>query len=329
MSVNGKKERPGPLPKNAKTINSSDTLGASFRYDWQDLVYFLELARHGQLVGTARRLKVDHTTVSRRIRKLEQSLNSQLFSRTPRGFVLTETGLKLLEHAEAMEYRAHAIAQTAGVEETEAGGTVRIGTMEGIGSLYLGPRILDFHESHPSILIELVTGPRWINLSKREADIFISFPKPEGKRLVIRKIGKFRIGLYASKEYLARHGAPKRKADLDEHGFVDYIDDLIEIGAVRWLGDIVSPKNVVFRSSSLIAQYASASAGLGIVALPTFVAIHNPRLKPVLPRLSTTRDIWLSVHEDLLHVSRVKAVEQFLEQQIADDQAFLLSSVNG
>ena len=101
----------------------------------------------------------------------------------------------------------------------------------------------------------MVTAPRWINLSKREADIFIRFPKPEGRRLFIRKIGKFRIGLYASKEYLARHGVPKRKADLDEHGFVDYIDDLIEIGAVRWLADIVTPRNTAFRSSSLIAQY--------------------------------------------------------------------------
>jgi len=329
MPVNGKKENPGPQSKSAKISNSSNILGESFRYDWQDLVYFLELARHGQLVGTARRLKVDHTTVSRRIRKLEQALNSQLFSRTPRGFVLTETGLKLLEHVEAMEYRAHAIAQTVGIEGTEAGGTVRIGTMEGIGSLYLGPRILNFHECHPSILIELVTAPRWINLSKREADIFISFPKPEGKRLVIREIGKFRIGLYASKDYLVKNGTPKRKPDLDKHGFVDYIDDLIEIGAVRWLGDIVSRKNVVFRSSSLIAQFASASAGLGIAALPTFVAVHNSNLIPVLPRLSTTRDIWLSVHEDLLQISRVKAVERFLEQQISDDQKFLLSSVNG
>ncbi len=75
--------------------------------------------------------------------------------------------------------------------------------------------------------------PRWINLSKREADIFIRFPRPERRGLSIRKIGKFRIALYASKEYLARHWALKRKADLDEHGFVDYIDDLTEIGAVR------------------------------------------------------------------------------------------------
>ncbi len=101
----------------------------------------------------------------------------------------------------------------------------------------------------------MVTAPRWINLSKREADNFISFPRPEGRRLSIRKIGKFRIGLYASKEYLARHGAPKRKADLDEQGFVDYIDDLIEIGAVHWLADIVTPRNTVFRSSSLWRLY--------------------------------------------------------------------------
>jgi len=184
--------RPGkPDPKgDDKKATPVDLPEPSLRYDWQDLVYFLELARRGQLVGAARRLKVDHTTVSRRIRKLEQALDSQLFSRTRSGFVLTETGLKLLDHAEAMEYRANAIARSVGIEGTEAGGTVRIGTMEGIGSLYLGPRIRDFHERHPSILIELVTSTKWISLSKREADIFISFPKPEGPRLSVKKIGE-------------------------------------------------------------------------------------------------------------------------------------------
>lgn len=303
-----------------------DRIAAPLRYDWHDIVYFLELFRHGQLVDAAKRLKVDHTTVGRRIRELESALNCKLFSRTKSGFVLTETGLKVLEHAEAMEFRANSIAQIVGLEGTEAGGPVRIATMEGIGSFYLASRIKKFYDRHPSIIVELVTASRWINLSKREADIFISFSKPAERRLVIKKIGEFNISLFASTAYLERHGEPESKADLEAHEFVDYIDDLIQIQAVRWLADILLPRQVVFRATSLVAQYTSASSGLGITMLPSFVAAHNQDLKPVLPHLATKRDIWLSVHQDLAHVSRVDAVARFLANLVEADKDFLLSA---
>jgi len=294
------------------------------RYDWQDITYFLELARHGQLVGAAKRLKVNHTTVSRRIRELEHSLNCKLFSRSKAGFVLTEAGQKIFEHAEAMEFRANSIAQVVGFKGSEAGGPVRIATMEGLGSFYLSPRLQLFYEGHPSVIIELVTSSQWINLSKREADIFISFTKPTERRLSVSKIGEFRVSLFASKAYLKRKGVPERKSDLERHEFIDYIDDLIQIQAVRWLADVFTPRQVVFRSTSLIAQYASASSGLGIASLPTFVAAHDQSLCPVLPALGTKRDIWLSVHKDLEHLSGVHAVTCFLSEQISRDQEFLI-----
>ena len=246
------------------------------RYDWDDIAFFLELVRHGQLVGAAKRLKVDHTTVSRRIRALEDALECKLFSRTRTGFVLTETGLKILEHAEAMEFRAHSISRAVGFEGAEAGGTVRIATMEGIGSFYLGPRIRQFHHRHPSILVELVTAPRWINLSKREAEIFISFPKPSERRLITRKVGEFRVFLYASNEYLKRRGEPRTEGELDCHDFVDYIDDLIEIQAVRWLADIAVPRRSSFdRAASSPSMRAHP---------PGSVSPHCPRSwRPRIP----------------------------------------------
>ena len=195
--------------------------------------------------------------------------------------------------------------------------------MEGLGSFYLSPRLQLFYERYPSVLIELVTSSQWINLSKREADIFISFTKPTERRLSVRKIGEFRISLFASEAYLKRKGIPETKSDLDRHEFIDYIDDLIQIQAVRWFADVFTPRQVVFRSTSLIAQYASVSSGLGIASLPTFVAAHDQSLCQVLPTLCTKRDIWLSVHKDLEHVSGVKAVTHFLSEQISRDQGFL------
>lgn len=298
--------------------------GKPFLFNWQDIVYFLELVRQGQLVGAARQLKVDQTTVGRRIRELEKSLNCKLFNRTKAGFVLTETGRHLLENAEVMESQANVIAEVVGIEAPDSGGSVRVATMEGIGSLYLGPRMHRFYETNPLVLVELVTTSRWISLSKREADVFISFPKPSDRRLSTEKIGEFNVGLYAAPIYLERFGVPRNKNDLDDHCFVDYVEDLVEIEAVGWLSEIYSPRKVSFRSTSLIAQYTSASNGLGIAMLPTFVAAHNPDLVNVLPDESVTRDIWLSVHEDLLHIPRVDAVVKFLEKQVTADRKFLM-----
>lgn len=296
------------------------------KYNWNDIVYFLEVARQKSLVRAAERLRVDHTTVSRRIRELEKSLNTSLFSRSRNGFHLTETGMNLLQYAEGMEGHANAIAETlAGSEGADAGGAVRIASMEGIGSLYLTGIFGEFIQRYPSVLIELITDYRMLDLSRREADVFLSFFKPAGKRLSIQKLGEFRVSLFASTEYLERHGMPATISELEDHRFVDFIDELVHVQENRWLSDILRPHGTVFRSTSLVAQFRLASEGEAIAMLPSFVAAHDTNLIPVMPDLFTVRDIWLSVHADLLHVSRIKAVMSFLQKRIQEDRDFLMS----
>jgi DNA-binding transcriptional LysR family regulator len=298
----------------------------TLRYNWDDVIYFLEVARTRNLVRAGQKLKVDHTTVSRRVRELERSLNTTLFKRSKSGFTLTEAGLRLLQFAEGMENHANAIVETVvGAERADAAGAVRIASMEGIGSMYLTRCMTEFHRAWPSIQVELITDTRYLDMTRREADIFVSFYKPTGRRLQVKKIGEFRIFLYASSAYLNAHGTPSDLKDLDRHGFVDFIDELIHIKENRWLSDILRPPHVVFRSTSLVSQYMAASNGLGIAMLPSFVAAQNKDLRPVLPSYFSVRDIWLSVHEDLLHIGRIKAVMNFLDKRVAADAAFLTS----
>ncbi len=295
------------------------------RYNWNDITYFLEVARARNLVRAGQRLKVDHTTVSRRIRELERSLNTTLFKRSKSGFTLTETGLRLLQYAEGMENQANSITETViGVESAQAGGAVRIASMDGIGSFYLTACIADFHKQYPSIQVELITDTRLLDLTRREADIFVSFFKPQGRRLSVKKIGEFRISLFAASAYFQQHKSPGTLKELEDHSFIDFIDEHIHIKENRWMSDILRPSHTVFRSTSLVAQYTAASSGLGIAMLPSFVASHNKDLRPIMPNLFSLRDIWLSVHEDLLHISRIKAVQSFLEKRIAADRGALL-----
>jgi DNA-binding transcriptional LysR family regulator len=299
----------------------------TLRYNWDDIIFFLEVARTRNLVRAGQKLRVDHTTVSRRVRELERCLNTTLFKRSKTGFSLTEAGLRLLQFAEGMENNASAIVESiAGSEKTDAAGAVRLASMEGIGSMYLTGCMAEFNKAYPSIQVELITDARLLDMSRREADIFMSFFKPKGRRLSVKRIGEFRIFLYASSSYLQRHHRPTDLKDLDDHGFIDFIDEHIYIKENRWLSDIVRPKHFVFRSTSLVSQYMAASVGLGIAMLPSYVAAHNKDLYPVLPEYFSVRDVWLSVHEDLLHIGRIKAVAGFLEKRVAADREYLLSA---
>ncbi len=303
------------------------TTPRKLRYNWNDIIYFLEVARARNLVRAGQKLKVDHTTVSRRVRELERSLNTTLFKRSKSGFALTEAGLRLLQYAEGMENQANAIVETVvGAEGAEAAGAVRIASMEGIGSMYLTGCIAEFHGLYPSIQVELITDTRLLDMTRREADIFVSFFRPQGKRLSVKKVGEFKIALYASSRYLETHRNPTTVKELEAHGFVDFIDEHIHIKENRWLSDILRPPHIAFRSTSLVSQYMAVSDGVGIAMLPSFVAAHNPDLRPIMPRFFSVRDIWISVHEDLLHIGRIKAVMNFLEKRIAADRNFLMST---
>jgi len=293
-------------------------------FDWSDLIFFLELARQGRLVPAAKRLRADHTTVSRRIAELERALHCKLFDRNPNGFMLTDAGQKLFAYAESMENNALAISENVGGIATEPGGRVRIATMEGIGSFYLAPRLTKLRESFLAIRIELVTERHLINLTKREADISLSFAQMVGPKLVSEKIGTFQLRLYASPSYIQRHGLPSSIAELDQHDFVDYIDGYVSIPEVRWLHDVLIPSRVVFESSSMIAQQNAAAAGLGMVLLPSFSAALDSRLVPILvDDVSVMRTIWLTAHEDHQYLSRMKTVKRFIKTLVAEDQAFL------
>jgi DNA-binding transcriptional LysR family regulator len=292
-------------------------------FNWNDLVFFLELARQGRLMPAARRLNVDHTTVSRRVSELEKDLAVKLFERKPDGFVLTEDGHRLLTIAERMEALGMSVIETVRTKPSELSGRVRVATMEGIAAFYLTERFIQFNATHPEILIELVTERHLINLTKREADISISFVPPIGPRLDVRKAGNFRLGLYASEVYLKKRGVPENVADLAEHDFVDYVVDLIEIAKVHWLLDVIEPEHVVFRSSSMTAQQNAIAAGRGIGLLPYFSAKTDKRLVRVLPKTSVERELFISVHEDIQFLGRVRAVTRFLFNLFETDQAFL------
>jgi DNA-binding transcriptional LysR family regulator len=162
-----------------------------------------------------------------------------------------------------------------------------------------------------------------INLTKREADVCISFVPLAGPRLSVKKAGEFKLGLFASTNYVVERGAPHSMDELKRHDFIDYVDDLVAIQPVQWLHDVLIPENVVFRSTSMAAQQNAIGAGRGIGLLPFFSAKKDPRLVRLMKDVVVSRSLFISVHEDIEYMGRVRTLLRFLHDTFKADQFFL------
>jgi DNA-binding transcriptional LysR family regulator len=297
---------------------------------WDDLRVFLEVARQGTVHAAAKKLKLDHSTVCRRIGKLEDLLAIKLLDRSQRGIVVRGGVQQLLDHIEGMETHAISIEDALTGSLTIATQTVRIATMEGIASQYLARRIGLLDRFAPNVKVELVSMPQPADLSRKEADIFLSFFNPRLPGLSSRKVADVALFLYCSDSYARVNGLPRSLDDLKDHVFIAYIDDLLAIDAVRWLDDLIKSPKVSFYSNSILAQCNAATAGVGIAMLPTFVAADVPGLMRVIPEEAVVRrEIWISVRKEQGALTRIRSVTKFLTHIFEADRLFLLGDVEG
>lgn len=296
-------------------------------FDWNDMRYFLELARRGKLSAAALRLGVDHTTVARRITVLEEALGLKLFDRESRAYRLSADGRRLMAHAEKMEENSVALMDEVAPLASGPTGIVRLSTPEAFGSQFLVRHCAGFRQRTPSITLELVAETRSLNLSRREADAAITLTKPSHGRVISEKAGVYRLRLYAAPSYLQNHPPIVTLADLAPHHFIWYVDDLLPLPELRMLDKAISNPNVVFRTTSVTGQANAAEAGLGIALLPCYLADRMKTLTTVLPgEISILRDLWLIVHDDLRALPHMDAVCTFLTTLIASERRTLLGS---
>ena len=287
-------------------------------FDWNDLRSFLAIARSGRLTAAAQRLQVDHTTLSRRIAALEHALQAKLFDRSPSGYTLTEAGRRLLPTAEEMERLALAAQEAVGGTAALVEGTVRIGAPEGFGSYFLAPRIAALKALHPGLLIQLVAQTAVFSLSRRDADIAIAVSRPPAGRLIVSKLTDYDLGLYAAPAYLDAHSSIRSAADLSAHCFVSYIGELLHFPELDFLQHVAPGGATSVESSNLLAQLRATLAGAGLCVLPAFLAGEEKGLVRVLAgEVSLTRSLWLTVHQDLAELARVKAVARFIREEVA------------
>lgn len=289
--------------------------------NWDDLRIFLAVARAGQILGAAKRLDLNHATVSRRIAALEEALGTRLFRRLTTGSEPTPAGERLLALAERMEAEAIAAAAQVGGESDSVSGTVRVGAPDGFGVAFLAPRLGGLVERHPALTIQLVPVPRNFSLSRREADIAITTERPTEGRLVAQKLVDYTLGLFAARSYVEAHGLPGSPAGLAGHRLVGYVPDLVINPTLDYAAEFSPDWSPRFMISSALGQAEAIRAGAGIGIVHTFVARSMPDLVPVPAARPIRRAYWLVYHESMRGLTRIRVVADFVAGAVEAERA--------
>ncbi|MGE4372472.1 MAG: LysR family transcriptional regulator [Xanthobacter sp.] len=302
--------------------------------DWDHLRIFLAVARHRQLLAAARRLRLNHTTIARRLDALEQSLGAPLFERSPAGTRLTAAGERLLPVAERIEADVLGITESFQDEEQDVSGTVRIGAPDGLGNYFLAAELGLLATRYPALALELVPLPRTFSLSRREADLAIVLDRPTEGRLVVARLTDYTLSIYASRAYLAHHGTPQTPEELGSHMIVTGVEDLSYASALDYAAVLETHAARTFRCASVMGQMEAVRAGTGIGALHDFAipppgpAAAETDLIRILPTLTFQRSYHLLSHADTQMVRRIAVVRAFLLRRFREERArFCMASL--
>ena len=294
--------------------------------DWDKLRIFHAVAEAGSFTRAGERLGLSQSSVSRQIGAFEQELGVPLFLRHARGLQLTEQGETLYHTAQDVAAKL-AVAETMVTESMERPrGPLRITTTVAFGSMWLTERLKDFIEMYPEIEVSLIVREDELNLSMRQADVAIRLAPPQQPDLIQRHLITMRHGAFASAGYLERHGMPYTLDDLDRHRLIAYDETYYPpFTNINWLLHAgLEPgkrRRPAIRVNNIYGMYRAAAVGMGIAALPDYMASLTSGLMPVLPEHNgPEHSVYLVYPEELRHSRRVAVFRDFLLRRIAEDR---------
>ncbi len=280
---------------------------------WDDLRYVLAVGRQRTLAAAGRELGVDPTTVGRRIIAIETELGSRLFDRTSDGFFGTHTGAIAIAHAEAIEIKTLALAQSIEGSDIRVEGPVRITTLDGLIDRFIIPRLPRLLERHPGLELSFTSDIRILDLSRREADIAIRPARPSHPDAVGRQIGIWATGVYAAKAFVCAGEPPVIGLPhaLDATAF-----------AVQF-AELFPHNRIIARGNTEGHVHSLVRAGLGIGLVDCFAGDADPALRRHAPEPVMVSEMWAIAHVEMWHAPRVRAVVDFLSEICAAEADLL------
>lgn len=283
-------------------------------HNWDDIRFFLAVARTGSVSAAAEKLAVNQSTVSRRINGFEAEMNVRLFDRLTTGYQLTAEGEDMLRRAMRIEDEAVAIAHEVMGQNIELKGPLRVTVSLTIASYVLMPILKAFTAAHPRIELRLDLSDNLYNLTQREADVALRVTtEPVPDNLIGRELGRIALAVYGKKDYLNKYLRSNQRKPLC------WIGEDTNDPRPGWLHKHTDPLELVMRTNDVLATAAAIRHGLGVGRLPTFVGDALPELKrfddtPALPG----RPLWLLTHPNLRRLNRVRAFNTFLTEMLPE-----------
>jgi DNA-binding transcriptional LysR family regulator len=287
--------------------------------DWDDLRIFLAAAQVGSFTEAARVLGTVHTTVGRRVDKLEHRLGSKLFLRHRSGVRLTSSGMALAEHALRIREMTDQIARRLFGEDRSMAGTVRLTITDGLAAYWLVPQLRGFHDAHPSLRLEIAATGSFIDLASGKADIAIRYERPADVNIVCRKLGQVPFALYGSATYLKRYGAPRTVDDISRHKIVENTNLQLNAAFAEWYSLLRQHPSVLSANSSATVLSAVRS-GLGLALMPRQFKRVSPDLVQLDVPIRPVSDVWLLCHRDMTKIARIRATLDFIAKQFKMDK---------
>ena len=280
--------------------------------NWDDLRVFLAVARAEGLTGAARALKMDPSTLGRRITRLERSLGAALFVKSPQGYALTDLGERMRATAtEAERHLMRALDEGQGAAD-QLTGQIRIGAPDGAANFLLPQVIGEIQKDNPDLEVQILALPRVVNLSRREADMAITVSPPAAGRLTVQKIADYQLHL------AQRTDAPPlaRLADLASRRIVGYIPDMIFDKELDYLGELGLGKVDLASNSVAVQLQLIRQGGVGVVH--DFALPFAPELTRVLVQeVSLRRAFYLVRHTSDRHSDRLSRFAAALRRGMA------------
>jgi DNA-binding transcriptional LysR family regulator len=294
--------------------------------DWDKLRVFHAVAEAGSFTHAGESLNLSQSAVSRQISALEESLSVPLFHRHARGLILTEQGELLFRTAREVFAKLAMAEGLISESKDRPKGPLKITTTVAFGSIWLTPRIREFLDLYPEIQVSLVVDDSELDLSMREADVAIRMSPPRQPDLIQRHLVSVQVHIYASNDYVQKYGAPKRPEELEEHRVIVYGEDTRPpVPGVNWLLEVGTKpgqdRRPILTVNNTYGMLRAIMSGLGVAALPDFVASEQNGLVRILPEISgPPNEAYFVYPEELRASKRISVFRDFLLRKVAESR---------
>jgi DNA-binding transcriptional LysR family regulator len=289
-------------------------IGFSGLTDWDAARVFLEVVRCGSFRSAAERLELSINVVRRRIVDFERQIGATLFTRDVHGTRLTDEGSLVVSAVERMEAASFDLLRAGSSVANTLSGEVRVAVTEGLGTFWLAPRLVEFQQSFPNIMVDLHCAMRSADVSRHEADIAIHLTRPAALDVKLIRLGRIHLMFFASQRYIDIHGAPRTAADLRRHRLVVQVADQIAAKEVfeSWFPGQLLHDTMVMKTNVSSANYWAVANGAGVGVFPTYACALGGNIIPLEVELNRPFDIWLSYHAGSGRIPRVRRMIDWL-----------------